>query len=395
MPDPAIRFALPSKKVTPVEIGFTKKDTLALKGVAVMLLLCHHLFTSTERYVNYLIYYTEDDSFNVTAIIAQYAKLCVPMFVMLGAYGLSLVYGKWLEKKRSAVSFVLDRYMSLMAGFLVIFVLGLGIGELLQRSAGSIYGEGVFAWFYGLIDAAGLAWLCGTPTANGTWWYMSFAIVQLALFPMIYALVKRYGLLAVLGFTGFALVGQFNYMLVLLLSSAIGLYLAQTDGFAKVKAWRIGKNAALSKAIKFVLYLLAFAAAALFCEAMPASVNQEGTPIASYYRFVGFDLFALLLCGFVYEFLLPLKPLRFVLAFLGRHSANIFMLHTFLYAHFFPDFYYDLEEPEYIFGMLLVTSLGVSVVIEGLKTVFRYNRLESAVRRHVTLRLNPSEWDET
>ena len=108
-----------------MEKGFTKEDTLALKGVAVMLLLCHHLFTSTERYVNYLIYYTEDDSFNITAIIAQYAKLCVPMFVMLGAYGLSLVYGKWLEKKRSAVSFVLDRYLSLMAGFLVIFVLGL------------------------------------------------------------------------------------------------------------------------------------------------------------------------------------------------------------------------------------------------------------------------------
>ena len=370
--------------------GFVQKDTQALKGVAVMLLLCHHLFTSTERYVNYFIYYTEDDSFNVTAIIAQYAKLCVPMFAMLSAYGLSIVYGKWLAQKRSAVSFALDRYIALMAGYIVIFALGLSAGELLHRTVGSIYGTGVFGWFYGIIDATGLAWLCSTPTANGTWWYMSFAIVQIVLFPMMYALVKRYRLLAVIGFCGFTLIGQFNFMLILLFSSAIGLYLAQTDGFSRAKAWRIGRNAVLSKAIKFALYLLAFVVTVVFCEAMPSGVSLDGVSKPSYFRYVGFDLFALLLCGFLFEFVLPLRPLRFLLAFLGRHSANIFMLHTFLYSRFFPDFYYDLEEPELIFGMLLATSLGVSIAIEGLKALLRYNRLTDAVRRRAAQRLNPS-----
>jgi hypothetical protein len=373
--------------------GFSKQDTLALKGVALMLLLCHHLFTGTDQYVNYFIYYTEEDSFNITAMIAQYAKLCVPMFAMLGAYGLSVAYGRWLAAGRSRTSFAWNRYLSLFAGFVVIFGLGLGVGALLGRSVSGIYGKGPGAWLYMLLDGTGLSGLVYTPTANATWWYMGFAVVQVVLLPMMHALVRRFGLLAVLGFSGFVLIGQHNYMLVLLFSSMLGIYLAEGNGFARARDWRITRSAVASKAIKFVLYLLAFAATVVFCEAMPASGNVDGVMRPTYFRFVGFDVFALLLCGFLFEFVLPLKPLRFALAFLGRHSGNVFMLHTFLYAYFFMDFYYGFEEPEYIFGMLLVTSVGVSVVLEALKALLGYNRLETAVRARAARRLNPAQRD--
>lgn len=374
--------------------GFTLKHTQALKGVAVMLLLCHHLFYATEQYVNYLIYYTEEDSYNITAMIAQYGKLCVPMFVLLSAYGLSLSYRKWTAARRSHTSFVWDRYLSLFAGFVIIFVLGLVAGELLGRTVATLYGEGPKAWLYLLIDGLGLAGLFYTPTANATWWYMSFAITQVVLFPLLYALVKRFGLLAVLGFTGLVLIGQHNYMLVLLFASVLGIYLAQTRGFDRLKDWRIVPNAVVSKVLKLLLYAVAFAATIVICEGLPEAANVDGVMKPTYFRFVGYDLFAFLLCAFLNEFVLPLKPLRLALAFLGRHSANIFMLHTFLYAYFFTDFYYGFEEPEYIFGMLLLTSLGVSVVLEGLKALLGYNRLVAAIRRRADRRLNPEALGE-
>ncbi len=374
--------------------GFTLKHTQALKGVAVMLLLCHHLFYATEQYVNYFIYYTEEDSYNITAMIAQYGKLCVPMFVLLSAYGLSLSYRKWTAAGRSHTSFAWDKYLSLFAGFLVIFVAGLTAGALLGRAVASIYGEGLRAWLYLLIDGLGLAGLFYTPTANATWWYMSFAITQVVVFPLLYALVKRLGLLAVLGFSGLVIIGLHNYMLALFFASALGIYLAQTQGFDRLKNWHVVPNAVLNKAIKLLLYALAFAVTVVICEGLPASANVDGVMIPTNFRYVGYDLFAFLLCAFLNEFVLPLKPLRFVLAFLGKHSANIFMLHTFLYAYFFTDFYYGFEEPEYIFGMLLLTSLGVSVVLEGLKALLGYNRLLAFVRRRADRKLNPEALGE-
>ena len=96
-----------------------------------------------------------------------------------------------------------------------------------------------------------------------------------------------------------------------------------------------------------------------------------------------------MLSSFLYEFVLPLAPLRFVLAFLGKHSSNIFMIHTFFYFYFFQEFFYQFEEPEVIFGMLLATTLAVSVVLELLKSLLGYERLVAKLRQWVSRRLNP------
>ncbi len=371
-----------------MEHTFSKHDTAALKGVAILLMLAHHLFTATDRYVNYLIYYTFDDEFNITARIAQYAKMCVPMFILLSSYGLAFAFETWRQQGRSQISFAVDRYASLFLDFVLIFITGVAAGLFLDRSLASIYGQQGGAWLSLVLDGLGLANLLGTPTANVTWWYMSFAVVQVFLFPMLYALVKRFGAISLFFLWGAALLGYLNYMAVLLSVSLLGIWMAQSRGFDRLKQWKPLPWPLAGKVLKFLLYALAFWAVYTLCQWLPQNMEANGSQQGGTYLQWGYGVFALVLCCFLYEFVLPLRPLRWALAFLGKHSGNIFMMHTFFYFYFLGDFFYDLEEPELIFGALLLVTLAASVVLEGVKTLCQYGKQGAKLRGWVAQRMN-------
>ena len=84
---------------------FTKKDTQMLKGIAIICMLIHHLFLDPSRYKGYSVDFwplTE----TITTHIALAMKLCVAIFVMLSAYGMTLSYKKInnnLEIKREQI----------------------------------------------------------------------------------------------------------------------------------------------------------------------------------------------------------------------------------------------------------------------------------------------------
>ena len=80
----------------------TRENTKQLKGFAVLLMLAHHLFAFSDR-----IPYGFDFSRNIflsntlTSFIGVFGKICVPIFMFLGGYGLyaSCVYKEDNENK--------------------------------------------------------------------------------------------------------------------------------------------------------------------------------------------------------------------------------------------------------------------------------------------------------
>lgn len=64
-----------------------------------------------------------------------------------------------------------------------------------------------------------------------------------------------------------------------------------------------------------------------------------------------------------------------VLAYLGKHSMNMYMVHTFIFAYFI----YSFQYPVFIFLALLLSSLAVSVVLETLKTKLKFYVLVSRI----------------
>ena len=66
---------------------------------------------------------------------------------------------------------------------------------------------------------------------------------------------------------------------------------------------------------------------------------------------------------------------RIFLKCIGRHSANIYLLHAFIYHYFYSDLLYSFHESWLIFTVLLGITLTASVLIELMKKVSGYNRL--------------------
>lgn len=64
-----------------------------------------------------------------------------------------------------------------------------------------------------------------------------------------------------------------------------------------------------------------------------------------------------------------------VLLFLGKHSMNIFLVHTFIRQYFWKDYVYASGYFAINFLALLLPSLVISIIMEWLKKVSGYNRL--------------------
>lgn len=61
------------------------------------------------------------------------------------------------------------------------------------------------------------------------------------------------------------------------------------------------------------------------------------------------------------------------LEFLGRHSMNIFLFHTFIYLYYFHDAIYYTRNPLLIFLTLLFSCLVISVSMEYLNGFIKYD----------------------
>lgn len=67
------------------------------------------------------------------------------------------------------------------------------------------------------------------------------------------------------------------------------------------------------------------------------------------------------------------------LSFIGSHSMNIFMFHTFIYYYYFEDFIYYTRNPLLIFITLLVVCLILSMGIEYLKKKLHFAQCQQKI----------------
>lgn len=65
------------------------------------------------------------------------------------------------------------------------------------------------------------------------------------------------------------------------------------------------------------------------------------------------------------------------LCFLGSHSMNIFYMHTFIYYYWYHEFIYSVQYAVLITPWLLIVSLFISMIIEYIKSVVRFEKIFS------------------
>lgn len=96
-----------------------------------------------------------------------------------------------------------------------------------------------------------------------------------------------------------------------------------------------------------------------------------------------FDAFLTLALVMAYKSLKLPKPIVSAFCFLGKHSMNIFLFHTFIYYYWFRDFIYASRNPVIIFILLLTICIFVSLCLEGLKKLICFQAIEEKIDKLV------------
>ena len=188
---------------------FTKEDSAKTKGIAVVLLLFHHLFFTDRGYEVNLQLVSQD----TLRALAVGARICVWIFAFLSAYGVAVQF-EHRAKNETVSDFLKRRWISLMKGYWFVFLL-VFFGMLFAgKHPMEKYDNSVLNM---LLDAFALSDFFGTPTMLGTWWYMCFAQMQLLLLPAVILLCKHLG-----GIASFSIVFFFSQCVSNTIVSASG-----------------------------------------------------------------------------------------------------------------------------------------------------------------------------
>lgn len=345
---------------------FTKRDTNIVKGFLIIMVMVHHLFYDTGTYENFDMTYLFLNQHQVLVFV-QYFKFCIAAFAFLTYYGMTRKFMSIPDTEVAGKStrIVLKQYIHLALSFLFVYILALIPAIATKRDLITVYSVAEKPWVgYGVIDALGMADFFHTPTMNITWWYMSFAIVIMFLFPLFYLAYQKLGLIlvAAIAFIPGALLLDQTYYGMCGFSMVMGMVVAKTDLFARIRAF--GKGNIWVKLLKVV--------GCLFLFAVTYGVLFYGVSLPWYCAIASITwVYA------CYEFLAPVKGLNSVLAFFGKNSLNIFLIHTLIYYYYATEWIYSFKVSFLIAFALIGTSLLGSVLIEGLKKILHY---EQAIR---------------
>ena len=344
------------KPDTQINYALTKSDSLIIKGVAICFMLWHHLFFTFSDYGEWV------------QNTAYLGKVCVAMFLFVSAYGLTIQYSKLKSIKYKLPGFVDTikfqgkRLLKLYINYWFVFLLFVPIGIFFfYRSLQISYGDHVNYFKSVVIDLLGMQ---GFQSYNITWWFYQLIIILYLIFPLLYIAVKKMNLLIlvfcflILGvhICSIPIVRYWLFPFVLGISCAmnrdkISSFLNRTD-------WKI----------LFICNLcLLFSVAFLRLEE---------------WRFGGIGMdgfFTLTLILFIKIAVHKVNIISLVFDYLGKHSMNIFLIHTFIFNYFYSAFIYSFKYPFLIFIVLIACSLVISILIEYCKKIIRIYALENKI----------------
>ena len=317
----------------------------AARGIALLLLLWHHLFSS------------KCDICSIPVCISsKFAQFDAAIFIILSGYALAVSVG---NRPIGLLAFYKKRLPRLYMTYWLIALIFIPIGILSGlRPLSMVFPTAPYlklfiqmTGFHMFVDSVSYGY-------NATWWFMSLILALYLLFPLIYYLTKKFGLWFLLvcflfNFPREPVTKWFLFLTVWIFTFALGIYLARTDGLVY-----ISKRLKRLGIFRFILLGAGILLSVYAREYFPYSYN------IGFLQRQGFDwIYALIMILFIFEITQSYPLIQRPLAFMGHHLFNIFLFHTFIFAYYWPDFIYGFQYPYLIFLVLLSISLIVSVTL--------------------------------
>lgn len=349
--------------------NFDIAASMAIKGSAILMMIFHHLFRNGLDYHEiYDIIYFPFPGKNICNIATVF-KICVGLFVLVSGYGLYLNYKK---TELSSSKWVLQREIKLLSGYWIAVVCCWIICQFVNKYPQIRYfNEDIYKGIsYMIVEFLGCSKFFGTPTLVSEWWYMSAAVTFVAMVPLIMLLEDKLMMLMIVvmamprmlgvGFQGGIAIYSFVFTFLL------GMLCAEYD---IVNKWiNVGNKVGW---LKFVVELIILFVGYKFWLKIPIKVFWE----------FHYGIYPLLVLLFLAEFIIPILAIQKVLIFFGKHSANMYFIHSLLLYQYFTKFIYTMPHFLISYSILLGMSLGVSILLDLLKKIIKYEKRITTLMR--------------
>ena len=348
---------------------FGKSESNKAKGIAIILLVFHHLCFMNSFFKTYSMKSILPQ--RIVVDMAVLARICVPIFIFISAFGTAKIY---IAKKNemSVFRFICSRLIILMSARWFIYPFQLLLAYTLRgNTIGSIYKH---SFKYAFFDFMGWGDFFKTPMIAGINWYIFLAQLIIIFTPVVCKMIENYGKASLF----------FAYILMVLLKgnmvssfggdyvnyifiSILGCLFASECLFDKLKYKH--KYILAFSLFVILLGLLYFKRAASY-----SKFDYKGT------HMVGFAFAALIICMLVSIFHknILLKPLEV----LGEYSGNIFYLHIFVIKC---DLLHDKIDSV---ALLLIVSVVIcfilSVIIELIKKLIHFNQFVLFIKKKIS-----------
>lgn len=344
-----------------VDYSITLNETNIIKGIAICAMLWHHLFLECHEYGE------------AVFKLALTCKVCVALFVYLSGYGMAIQlknvdYKVFFSMCIDIVKFLVRRYFKFYLNYWVVFFLSVFLGSFIfSRSLEVAYGSNWLLCF--MRDAFGFQ---GYNSYNITWWFNSLILVLWAFFPLLYWALKSklvcvWVLVLVLFDPGGILkpLGSLAiFFLQYLVVFVFGICAAAHADIINKVLNRVNGYVFLALSLVVTILLLYMRNHyVLFC-----FLGMRGDPFIAFFL----SLTVVGACSLC-------KTRMSVMAYLGKHSMNMYLMHTFICGYFFREFIYGFKCPILIFILLLLISLILSIAVEFFKKKIHFYELQRKV----------------
>lgn len=314
-----------------MEITFSRRDTKIIKGIAIFLMLMHHLWAFPSRLVGGQQKYFFD-IFGKASIsyIGFFGKICVAMFMFIGGYGM---YKSFENGKLD----IIDKIKNLYITYWKVFIIFIPIAFIFFSNQ-PIYCEletictryNEFDWVVFWKNFFGYS-----ADYNSEWWFFFSYLCVIVTFPLIAQIVKRLDLVknivvvlvvSLLVGTVFPALGNLNYKLVystffcqkspFFVCFCMGCVWARHDLIVRCRVALKNRNM-----INPVMDIIGLAIIVFF----RSSVTGEE-----------FDLFYVpFFVVFAIDFVSSTKVLKIIFEYLGKYSTNMWLIHAFFCYYFY------------------------------------------------------------
>lgn len=312
-----------------------------IRGLAVMLMVFHHLFAFPERISHSYFAPLDFAGLHLETILAYYGRICISIFAFLTGYGMiQKEQDKEYQSIRGGYGSAMRQLTKFLLRFWLVYVIWVPLGIV----------RGSYEWeartfFRGLLGL--------NSKYNQEWWYVSEYIKILLVFPIAAYLIRRcknsgYITCAITGVSlFFSMKG--NTFANVFLCSFVGMIAAEYRVF-DVLDDRLRKRGRIAY-IALMVCCIGILAGRVVC--------SQGTLTDFFYAPI-----LIWVCACALKSKYCLKICGAVLKAVGRYSTYIWLTHTFFAYYYFQKLCFAPYYSWLIFAWCLLLSALSGIVLE-------------------------------